>query len=121
MLESHSEPAPPQGALRRSSSEAFSFAERSSSLEPLQGAPPTLPQATGFPQAFQYFVDITIDRISLSAARVSCGGILHYCSWLSRWQGLYQGGFIVDLKGLRDEGNVKKSRELGRPGCKPRV
>jgi hypothetical protein len=97
MLESHSEPAPPQGALRRSSSEAFSFAERSSSLEPLQGAPPTLPQATNFPQAFQYYADISIDRIHLSAARVSCGDILYHYRKLLRWKGLFQGGFKADL------------------------
>jgi hypothetical protein len=93
MIESHSEPAPP----------------------------PALPQATGFPQAFQYYADIPIDGIPLSAARVSCGGIPYHYKKLLRWKGLYQGGFNADLKGLRDEGNVKKSRELGRLRCRPQV
>jgi hypothetical protein len=42
----------------------------------LQGAPPTLPQATNFPQAFQYYVDILIDRIPLLILKVSNGYIL---------------------------------------------
>ena len=77
------------------------------------------PSSAVFPQAFQYYADISIDRISLSAARVSCGDILYHYKKLLRWKGLFQGGFNADLKGLRDEGNVRKPPELGRIRCRP--
>jgi hypothetical protein len=61
------------------------------------------------------------DRNFLSAVRVSCGGIQNYYRKLSQYNGLYQGGFKAGLKGLRDEGNVRKSHDLGRLRCRSRV
>jgi hypothetical protein len=88
MLESHSEPAPPQVAQPRQEITqlganpvlAAGAIIKDQDLTTLYISP-----ATNFPQAFQYCVDIYIDRISLSAARVSCGGIPYHYRNLSRW------------------------------------